>query len=49
VDTAKDAWTLGESVLRSAQASEGEGVGFHATLLQNPRADMLVPLDAGPS
>jgi hypothetical protein len=49
LDSAKDAWTLGASVLRGAEAAEGEGVEYHAMLLQHPRADMLVPLDATPS
>ncbi len=45
VDTAKDTWILGESVVRQSAASEGEGVEFHATQLQNHNADILVPLD----
>jgi hypothetical protein len=49
LDSAKDVWTLGASVLRSAQAVEGEGVEYHSTLLRHPRADMLVPLDSTPS
>ena len=45
VDKAKDTWILGESVLRNSTAKEGEGVEFHATLLQNQNADIFVPLD----
>lgn len=45
VDTAKDAWILGESVIRNAKATEGEGVEFHATRLQNQKADIFVPFD----
>jgi hypothetical protein len=45
VDTAQDAWILGSSVLRSADASEGEGVTVHATRLRDQRADLLVSLD----
>jgi hypothetical protein len=45
VDAAKDAWILGESVIRSEAATEGEGAQFHATRLQNQNADILMPLD----
>jgi hypothetical protein len=45
VDTAQDAWIVGESVLRSQSADGGEGVALHATRLRDQRADMLVPLD----
>lgn len=48
VDAAKDAWVLGESVIRGASAVEGEGVQLHATRLQNHNADILVPLDFAP-
>jgi hypothetical protein len=46
VDAAKDAWILGESVIRTAAATEGEGARFHATRLRNQNADILVPLDS---
>lgn len=45
VDTSKDAWILGESVIRNADASDGEGVGLYATRLLNPMTDIFVPLD----
>jgi hypothetical protein len=45
VDTAKDVWILGESVIRNSTATEGEGVTLHATRVQNQKADMLVSLD----
>jgi hypothetical protein len=43
VDTAKDAWILGSSVLRDDGATQGEGVEFHATRLTNPRTELFVP------
>ncbi len=43
VDTAKDAWVLGESVIRDADATDGEGVQFHATLLRGEKADIIIP------
>jgi len=46
VDTARDAWILGESILRQSSASDGDGVARRATYLRNPYADRLVPLDA---
>lgn len=45
VDTAKDSWILGESVIRHPAASGGEGVAFHATNLQAHKSDILVPFD----
>ena len=47
VDAAKDAWILGESVIRSAAVAEGEGAQFHATRLRNQNADILAPLNGG--
>jgi hypothetical protein len=49
VDTAKDVWILGESVIRDPTITEGEGIEIHATRLQNPKADAFVPLDTTPS
>jgi hypothetical protein len=46
VDTAKDAWVLGESVIRDADATDGEGVQFHTTLLRGQNADIIIPLDS---
>jgi len=46
VDIAKDAWILGQSLIRTSAAAEGEGVELHATRLHNQNADILVPLDA---
>lgn len=46
VDTAKDAWVLGESVIRNADATDGEGVQFHTTLLRGQNADIIIPLDS---
>jgi len=48
VDKAKDAWILGESVLRNSTANEGEGVEFHSTILQYQKVDIFVPLDTIP-
>jgi hypothetical protein len=45
VDAAKDAWVLGESVIRDADATDGEGVQFHTTLLRGQNADIIIPLD----
>jgi len=46
VDTAKDAWILGESMVRDSAAAEGTGVELHATRLRNQFADRLVPLES---
>ena len=43
VDTSRDAWILGASVIRAGDASDGEGVDFHATRLVNPRTELFVP------
>ncbi|HEU5098947.1 MAG TPA: hypothetical protein VFU22_08010 [Roseiflexaceae bacterium] len=45
VDTGKDAWVLGQSVIRDLEAAEGEGATFHKTQLLHPQADIFVPLD----
>jgi hypothetical protein len=45
VDTARDIWILGESILRDPTITEGEGVEIHATRLQNQKADAFVLLD----
>lgn len=42
VDTATDAWVLGQSVLRDQVASEGEGSSYHATRLWNDELDLFV-------
>jgi hypothetical protein len=46
VDTAKGGWILGQSVIRSAAATDAEGIEFNVTRLQDPDADLLVPLDS---
>lgn len=48
VDTAREGWILGEAVLRSAAAAEGEGVESRAALLRSEKADLFVPFDKGP-
>ena len=45
VDTARDTWILGESVLRASAATDGDGVTRRATYLRDPYGDRLVPLD----
>lgn len=45
VDTAQDAWIIGESIIRDAEASQEPGLSFHATRLRNAKADMLVAPD----
>lgn len=42
VDHARDAWVLGEGVLRSGAAADGEGVELHTTRLRDPRGDLYV-------
>ena len=46
VDTSKDAWILGESIVRDSGATDGNGIQLHATLLRNEFADRLVPLES---
>lgn len=46
VDTAKDAWILGESVIRGSGATDGNGLTRHSTRLHDESADRFVPLDA---
>jgi hypothetical protein len=48
VDTAKDAWILGESLIRSAGANKGDGVERHATRLRSSTADILVSSEVNP-
>jgi hypothetical protein len=43
VDQAPDSWILGQSVLRDAGASGGEGSEFHSTIVRNPAMELLVP------
>ncbi len=49
VETAKNAWILGESVVRDAAATTGEGATRHATRLYDESADRFVPLDSTPA
>lgn len=44
IDTAPDAWILGESFIRDQEADSGAGIDFHSTCLRDPHADMLVTL-----
>jgi hypothetical protein len=46
VDTAKDAWILGESVVRDSAATKGNGIVRHSTRLHDRSADRFVPLDS---
>lgn len=46
VDTAKDAWILGESVIRDPAANQGNGLARHSTRLHDRSADRFVPLDS---
>jgi hypothetical protein len=46
VDSAKDAWILGESMVRDSGATKGKGVERQATRLRNQLADRLVPLES---
>lgn len=45
VDTAKDSWVLGESVIQNQDTTDGKEVNIHATRLRDQKADMLVSLD----
>jgi hypothetical protein len=45
VDTAPDAWILGQSVIRPLTATDGEGVEFHALRLQDTSAEARVSFD----
>jgi hypothetical protein len=42
IDTARDTWILGSSVVRVPDASAGEGVDYHATLVRVPLADQYI-------
>jgi hypothetical protein len=42
VDSARDAWILGESVLRGKAATDGEGLAFHATRVRDAQSDLFV-------
>jgi hypothetical protein len=42
IDRGQDAWILGESILRSAEAQETEGIQIHATKLQDERIDQII-------
>jgi hypothetical protein len=43
VDQAGDAWVLGQSIVRDAAASSGEGIEFHSTIVRNPALELFVP------
>jgi hypothetical protein len=43
VDRAPDAWILGESVIRDAAATSGEGIEFHSVIVRNQTMELLVP------
>ena len=42
VDTARDAWIVGEGILRSTAATDGAGITVHTTRLRDPRSEMFV-------
>ncbi len=43
VDRARDAWILGQGVLRDRDAAGGEGATHHTTRIRHRRADLLIP------
>lgn len=45
LDTARDAWVLGEAVLRDAAAADGAGIDTHPTTVGDRDAELLVPFD----
>lgn len=45
VDSAKDAWILGQSVIRGIAETEGEGIEFNSTSLQDLKADRFVVMN----
>ena len=50
VDTARDAWILGQSVLRDAASdTDDEGIAYHATYLRHEHAELLVPFEPEPT
>jgi hypothetical protein len=42
VDNAPEAWIVGESVLRDAGTTTGEGIEFHPTVVRNPEMELFV-------
>ena len=46
VDTARDAWILGESIVRDLSATKGPGLEVNTTRLRDPYADRLVSMGA---
>jgi hypothetical protein len=49
VDTAAESWILGQGVLRSSSAPDGEGVDFHTARLEDPSVELRVPFDPVPA
>jgi len=45
VDIARDAWILGESIIRDPDAKEGEGADFQTTRLLSRDVDVFIPLE----
>jgi hypothetical protein len=45
IDSSKEAWILGESILRDIAAIDGEGVKSHSTVLRDDNADLFVTLE----
>jgi hypothetical protein len=45
VDTAPPSWILGQGVVRSSDASDGEGADFHTLELRGATGENLVPFD----
>jgi hypothetical protein len=45
VDVTEDAWMLGHSVIRNADASSGEGIEYDSTSVRDQNADIFIPFD----
>lgn len=49
VDTAAESWIVGQGVIRAAAATDGEGIDFHTTRLENQSGEVLAPFDPKPA
>jgi hypothetical protein len=49
VDTAPDVWILGDSLLRTANAADGEGVTVNSTAVRDGDSDLFVSFDPQPA
>jgi hypothetical protein len=47
VETAPDTWILGQGLIRSKAATDGEGIDFHTLRLHDPSAEVRVSFDPG--